>query len=261
MPIQFRCSSCQKILSISSKKAGAKIVCPACTEEIRVPSPGDAPAVSADIVQSSGAQGAWAAGGEVETQDTRSTAKAGAARPAGGAYSSEASSQHKPLFDEEPDHEHEHDEDEAGHTPHPKKKRFMDDTVDMTAMVDVTFLLLIFFMVTASFAAQKVFEASPPEQEVEEELSDGAVGVASEDVATESVVLEIDASDRMKIEDQTISSLFELREVLSGKFGEGKSELLIESDYDATHGIVVAVTDAAMDVGMQKIRRMSKKSE
>lgn len=61
-----------------------------------------------------------------------------------------------------PQDEEDHEDEEGGdHAPHQKKKRFMDDTVDMTAMVDVTFLLLIFFMVTASFAAQKVFETSP----------------------------------------------------------------------------------------------------
>jgi biopolymer transport protein ExbD len=37
----------------------------------------------------------------------------------------------------------------------PKRDKFTDDEMDMTPMVDVTFLLLIFFMVTASFTLQK----------------------------------------------------------------------------------------------------------
>lgn len=217
------------------------IVCPACASEIRVP-------VSNDSVAHPEKQArtpAGVAGPPVPTRERHSLP----------ATSAPTHSSHDDD-DGEP-----HDED--SHPPHPKKKKFMDDTVDMTAMVDVTFLLLIFFMVTASFAAQKVFEASPPEQQVDSEVSDGvAIAAAIEDVATESVVVEIDAEDRMKIEDQTISSLFELREVLANKLAaEGKAELLIEADYDASHGMVVAVTDAAMDVGMQKIRRLSQKSE
>ncbi len=45
-------------------------------------------------------------------------------------------------------------EDEAEPPPLPRKKRD-EAELDMTPMVDVTFLLLIFFMVTASFSLQK----------------------------------------------------------------------------------------------------------
>ena len=41
------------------------------------------------------------------------------------------------------------------------KKGVVEDELDMTPMVDVTFLLLIFFMVTASFTLQKSI-AQPP---------------------------------------------------------------------------------------------------
>jgi len=44
----------------------------------------------------------------------------------------------------------------------PKKGAF-DDGLDMTPMVDVTFLLLIFFMVTAAFALQKSIQIPTPD--------------------------------------------------------------------------------------------------
>ena len=40
-----------------------------------------------------------------------------------------------------------------------------DNEMDMTPMVDVTFLLLIFFMVTAAFSLQKSIEVPPPDQQ------------------------------------------------------------------------------------------------
>ncbi|MFZ4471051.1 MAG: ExbD/TolR family protein, partial [Pirellula sp.] len=43
-----------------------------------------------------------------------------------------------------------------------KKNELPKDDMDMTPMVDVTFLLLIFFMITASFSSEKVFEKPPP---------------------------------------------------------------------------------------------------
>ena len=42
-----------------------------------------------------------------------------------------------------------------------EKKDIPEDELDMTPMVDVTFLLLIFFMVTASFTLQKSLEQPP----------------------------------------------------------------------------------------------------
>ena len=240
------------MLSISTKKAGALIVCPSCTEEVRVPGEVD-PTAALNTVDSRSPQPAAAT----------PPAASAPSRPTGGAYSAGAAGKHKPLFDDadHSDHSHddeEHDEDEEEHTGH-KKKRFMDDTIDMTAMVDVTFLLLIFFMVTASFAAQKVFETSPPEQE-----SDGAGGAPAssvEDLESSSVIVEIDAADQLRVDDQPISGMYELREALAAKLAESKTEVLIQAEYAATHGMVVAVTDAAMDAGMQKVRRVSRNAD
>ncbi len=73
-------------------------------------------------------------------------------------------------------------------TPPPPKKR-TDDELDMTPMVDVTFLLLIFFMVTAAFALQKVLEVPPVSDE--EDVSITQV----EDIEKDSIVLRIDADN------------------------------------------------------------------
>ena len=40
--------------------------------------------------------------------------------------------------------------------------RLRSDDMDMTPMVDVTFLLLIFFMITSAFQMQKSFEVPTP---------------------------------------------------------------------------------------------------
>ena len=42
-----------------------------------------------------------------------------------------------------------------------------DNEVDMTPMIDCVFLLLIFFLVTASFQLQKALEIPPPEQKTQ----------------------------------------------------------------------------------------------
>lgn len=270
MPIQFRCPNCNQMLSISTRRAGSMIVCPACTEETLVPAADGAPVPPAATLKPSipatKPQGLASGADDLARDDfshsrgaSGKQAHAASNRPTASAYASGAGAAHASLFDAHADAQHDDDEhDDEEHPPHNKKKRFMDDTVDMTAMVDVTFLLLIFFMVTASFAAQKVFETSPPEQE-----SEGAGAVSSvEEMESNSVIVEIDASDRMEIDGQPISGLYELRETLSAKLAtEEKTELLIQAQYQSTHGMVVSVTDAAMDVGMQKVRRISRQSD
>ncbi len=237
------------------------IVCPACTEEALVPDPNEATAAYEVVTPPAAKSPSAAAPSKPPSPAADASGKTTptASRPARSAYSPGTGSSHTPLFEEAHPHdeEGEHDDDEEHHTPKPKK-RFMDDTVDMTAMVDVTFLLLIFFMVTASFAAQKVFETSPPEQESE---GGGASVSSMEDLESNSVILEIDANDQMEIEGQPIAGLYELRETLQAKMSEEKNELLIQAQYQATHGMVVSVTDVAMDVGMQKVRRISRKAD
>ena len=74
------------------------------------------------------------------------------------------------------------------YTPPPSKKR-SDDELDMTPMVDVTFLLLIFFMVTAAFALQKVLPVPPISDQ--EDVSVTQV----DDIEKDSIVVRIDADN------------------------------------------------------------------
>jgi hypothetical protein len=39
MPIRFRCTSCNHLMGISLKKAGATVRCPACGADVKVPRP------------------------------------------------------------------------------------------------------------------------------------------------------------------------------------------------------------------------------
>lgn len=137
-------------------------------------------------------------------------------------------------------------------------ERGLDESgLDMTPMVDVTFLLLIFFMITASFSMQKSMETAPPEPDEE----GAAQSVTMEDLEEESVVVEIDEENNLRVDDVPVSGTGELKDVLAAKIGnEGKTEMLIEAHPNARHGLVVAVTDAGIDVQMQRIRRSVKKS-
>ena len=237
MPILFRCTNCGKKLSITRKKAGQEVTCPECVHRIIVPKPkeleeqlaAEAEAEEASAPQELEPVHSHGAPSEEEVHETWVQKK-------------------NPWIDEDSDE----DDFSLG------ALELEESGLDMTPMVDVTFLLLIFFMITASFSMQKSMETAPPEPDEE----GAAQSVTMEELEDESVVVDIDAENNIRVDDVPVSGVGELSDVLAAKIAnEGKTEMLIEANPAARHGIVVAVTDVGIDVQMQRIRRAIKKSE
>lgn len=81
-----------------------------------------------------------------------------------------------------------------------------------------------------------------------------------DDLADDSVIVEIDENDSIYVDDKQVGSIPELRDALELKFAsEKKTEMIIEPHPQAKHGTVVQATDAGIDVGMQRIRRVTRK--
>ncbi|MDA0832624.1 MAG: biopolymer transporter ExbD [Planctomycetota bacterium] len=126
------------------------------------------------------------------------------------------------------------------------------DEMDLTPMVDCTFLLLIFFMITASFSLQKTIEVPPPNPDKK-----GAAQSLQtlDDFKEDSIIVEIDERNVIVIDDEPLTALASLAQVLSNKMlMEKKTELMLMAHDNAWHETVVAVIDSANEVGMQRIR-------
>jgi biopolymer transport protein ExbD len=134
-----------------------------------------------------------------------------------------------------------------------------EDEMDLTPMVDVTFLLLIFFMITAAFALQKALEVPPVND-------DAAPEQTVDDLEKDSIVIRIDADNVFWIgapkwdEEQRTPSVSEMntkvREAQDNK-GDSITKLLVQANGDSRHEFVVAALDAGSSVGMEEIRLMS----
>lgn len=125
------------------------------------------------------------------------------------------------------------------------------EEMDLTPMVDVTFLLLIFFMITASFTLQKSLEVPAPDPD------DGAsMQPATDEMISESIEVYINDEDVIEVADTTVDNFDDLVSLLEQKMGEeGKTSLLLEAAPKSTHGMAVMVFDAAQAAKMQKIRQ------
>jgi len=192
MPIQFRCTHCGQLHSISRRMAGKTVECPICRKMTVVP-------------------------GEDQ-------------RP--------------------PDEDELEYYEEEGFQLQRGTSEF--EELDMTPMVDVTFLLLIFFMITASFNLNKTLQFPPPEPD--EEGAQQTVQTV-EDFEADSIIVEIDEKNTIYVDDEPVSDPAHLADLLLDKGRtEQKFELLINADARSLHETVVKVVDAANEAGMQKIR-------
>lgn len=133
-----------------------------------------------------------------------------------------------------------------------KRQTAEEDDLDMTPMVDVTFLLLIFFMITASFQLQKSMQASPPDPD-----DQAAAAVTPETPKDDPIVVEIDESDVVYVDGETVF-LGDLRSRLEElRISEQVDEVTIEADRAARHGTVVSVSDSAIRAGFSSVKRTS----
>lgn len=134
-----------------------------------------------------------------------------------------------------------------------KKEPIPEDELDMTPMVDVTFLLLIFFMVTASFSLQKSIQQPPASSEAP---SNNPVDVIVEEDYVEVVIDQNNnyyVTSRDQAEAEAPSEMEMRSRVKDAKENSSATRLIIKAHLDCKHKMVVTAWDAGINVGMNKI--------
>ncbi|WP_462321814.1 ExbD/TolR family protein [Halochromatium sp.] len=118
--------------------------------------------------------------------------------------------------------------------------------INLTPLIDVVFLLLIFFMVTTSFRDEGRLRLQLPEADAE--------AVPREEI--ELVEVMIDRAGRFYVNAQllTATDLETLKQALIGAVGpERERPVLIKADAKAEHQAVMQVLDAAGQLGLSQI--------
>lgn len=152
------------------------------------------------------------------------------------------------------DDEEEEEEDDEPDLRFGSKEPIPEDELDMTPMVDVTFLLLIFFMVTASFTIQKSLEqphakTDSPSTTVSEE----------EDQPEDYVQVLVDQNNTYYVttrdeEEIECPSESEMRARVQDGFDiPNVSRLIIVAHLDSIHSKVVTAWDAGRNSGATQI--------
>ena len=117
--------------------------------------------------------------------------------------------------------------------------------INITPLIDVVFLLLIFFMVSTTFIRQSQVNLSLPQ--------------ASEDVVeheTEKVEVAVDADGRYYVNEQILvnAQMTTIKQEIS-KIAKMMDDpvIVVSADANATHQSVVKILDASRQLGLVRI--------
>ena len=155
------------------------------------------------------------------------------------------------------DDDHDEDDDHDDEIHKPAKKEY-HDLVDMTAMVDIVFFLLIFFLMTSLYTLKPAIPMPRPEQ-----AGAGSSSSSPSDGDSDTVTVRIDEKDVVHVDDVMMASDRDLRDKLSDlvRNGSGAKTLKINGNPDATHGTLVMVMDAGAAAGMAKVQLSIKSND
>jgi biopolymer transport protein ExbD len=126
------------------------------------------------------------------------------------------------------------------------KKPIFEDLVDMTAMVDIVFFVLIFFMVTSM--AGVYASISMPTPDPEKQAKTGVRSRTEIESDKDSVIVRIDRDDAIFVNDSEVAggSELDLRARLKDarESGSKPTKMMVMASGEAKHGTLVMVLDA-----------------
>jgi len=121
-----------------------------------------------------------------------------------------------------------------------------EPTVDMTSLIDVVFLLLLFFMVSTTFERQALMKVELPEASAVEDRAE----------IPEGLELVIDGEGRMYLNDQRLidSEPRTIRAAMQQEAGENRDlPLILRADHQTPHHYVVTAMDVAAQLGFRNL--------
>lgn len=142
-------------------------------------------------------------------------------------------------------------------TPLLRERDTEEAEMDMTPMIDVTFQLLIFFMIAATYIVQKTMLL--PRFEADE----GPPTVTLSELARDNIVVRV-ARDRSLTVDGSSTALGDLTSALIGALQRrqhASAELILDVDDEVDQQTVVSVLDAAAGAEIEQVHFVSRDSK
>lgn len=123
-----------------------------------------------------------------------------------------------------------------------RSKKKTDFMVDMTPLVDVVFLMLIFFMISTSFTVSNSLKLDLPNSKATQQSQEA-----------KEVVISVDENGRLFVQDEAVDDGDLRRRILNISKGDPTMRVVLRADANARHKRVVYVLDTVRELGMGKI--------
>lgn len=126
-----------------------------------------------------------------------------------------------------------------------RRRRDPDPEINITSLVDVVFMLLIFFMVTTTFSRPSQLKIELPRSSAEQQ-----------ETRKEDIEISIDASGRFFVNGRSLvnTQLATLKQALTREMqGRQAPLLVISADGKSPHQAVVTAMDAARQLGLTRL--------
>ena len=125
---------------------------------------------------------------------------------------------------------------------HPTRKTRKTVALEVTPLVDVVFLLLIFFLLTATYVKNPNLDIDLPKASLDQAASN-----------KKDISIAIKEDGELRYENEAVS-IEKLEGILSAEYAnEEESIIVIRADKGSRHGRVVEVMDLAKKIGFQKL--------
>ncbi len=126
-----------------------------------------------------------------------------------------------------------------------KKVSAGDDSneIDLTPMLDVVFIMLIFFIVTASFVKEQGIEPNVPPPNPNKSENDGPQNILVR-ISADNQIWFFDKEGERRVDARSIRSVIE-----RARAENPKASVIIQASEKADTGTYVIVADAAQEAG------------
>jgi biopolymer transport protein ExbD len=124
------------------------------------------------------------------------------------------------------------------------------EELDLAAMVDVAFQLVLFFLVTATTVLYKSLEVPRPNPETSS--APAAQGKSLEDLKNDFILVEIDPGGAMKVDREPVAATMPalVERLRSARETTGRKSMLLSADSATRHRNAVLAYDAANEIGL-----------
>jgi biopolymer transport protein ExbD len=137
--------------------------------------------------------------------------------------------------------------EEAEH--HALKRSVETEEYDLTPMVDMAFLLNMFFMMTTAYTLLHSIQIPPP---LPEDASKESKTQTVDPNESNMIVVSIDQDNKFRVDDED-ANFDNLREKIQKQMNETKAHILIKAHGDAVHESLVHIFDIANSIGIKNI--------